>query len=205
MQSRMEPLERPDSEPVFLPDRAMENLKFIRQTMERATAYTGISGTGQILVGLTALLAVWASSQQQLVAHWIFVWLAEALVSIVISLLMMVKKSRRLQLPMWSETARRFALSFTPPMLAGALLTTVLYQHGSSEHIPGIWLLLYGTAVIAGGTYSVQVVPVMGLCFMLLGAIALIGPLAWTPALLALGFGGLHIVFGLWIARKHGG
>ncbi|HEY9841624.1 MAG: hypothetical protein ACAI44_10260 [Candidatus Sericytochromatia bacterium] len=194
-----------ESETVFLPDRAMENLKFIRQTMERATAYTGVSGTGQILVGLTALIAVWASSQQQLMAHWIFVWLAEAVVSIVISMTMMAKKSHRLQLPMWSETARRFLLSFTPPMMAGALLTTVLYQHGFSDHIPGIWLLLYGTAVIAGGTYSVQVVPVMGLCFMLLGAIALLGPVAWSSSLLALGFGGLHILFGMWIARKYGG
>lgn len=204
MAYEMEPLERSD-EPFFLPDRAMENLKFIRQTMERATAYTGISGTGLIAVGLTALMAVWVAAQQQMTAHWIFVWLAEAVVSIGISLLMMVRKSRRLQLPMWSETARRFALSFTPPMLAGALLTTVLYQHGFSDHIPGIWLLLYGTAVIAGGTYSVQVVPVMGACFMLLGTIALIGPQAWSSPLLALGFGVLHIVFGLWIARKYGG
>lgn len=194
-----------DSEPVFLPDRAMENLQFIRQTMERATTYTGVSGMGQILVGTTALLAVWASAQQQLVAHWIFVWLAEAVVSIVISLLMMAKKSRRLKLPMWSETARRFLLSFTPPMLAGALLTTVLYQNGFSDLIPGIWLLLYGTAVIAGGTYSVPVVPVMGLCFMLLGTLALIGPVSWGQNMLALGFGGLHILFGVWIARKYGG
>jgi len=81
----------------------------------------------------------------------------------------------------------------------------VLYQHGFSDHIPGIWLLLYGTAVIAGGTYSVQVVPVMGLCFMLLGTIALLGPAGWSNALLALGFGGLHILFGMWIARKYGG
>lgn len=192
-------------QPVFLPDRAMENLQFIRQTMERATAYTGVSGLGQILVGCSALIAVWAASQQALVAHWIFVWLAEAVVSIIISLSMMAKKSHRLQLPMWSETARRFLLSFTPPMLAGALLTSVLYQQGFSDLIPGIWLLLYGTAVIAGGTYSVQVVPVMGLCFMLLGAIALIGPSAWGHVMLGVGFGGLHILFGIWIARKYGG
>lgn len=192
-------------QPVFLPDRAMENLQFIRQTMERATAYTGVSGLGQILVGGSALIAVWAASQQALVAHWIFVWLAEAVVSILISVSMMAKKSDRLKLPMWSETSRRFLLSFTPPMLAGALLTSVLYQQGFSDLIPGIWLLLYGTAVIAGGTYSVQVVPVMGLCFMLLGAIALIGPANWGQYMLGLGFGGLHILFGIWIARKYGG
>lgn len=194
-----------DSEPVFLPDRAMENLQFIRQTMERATAYTGISGTGLIIVGFTALMAAWVASRQEMVAHWIFVWMAEAVVAIGISSFLMFKKSNRLQLPIWTETARRFVLSFTPPMLAGALLTTVFYQHGFTDLIPGIWLLLYGTSVIAGGTYSVQIVPVMGLCFMLLGVFALLGPVTWGQALLAGGFGGLHVLFGLWIARKYGG
>ncbi len=189
----------------FLPDRAMDNLRFIRATMERATAYTGISGKGLIAVGATALIAAWAAAQQSSPAHEIFVWLAEAVVSVVIAGLMMAKKSRRLQIPMWSETARRFILSFTPPMLAGALLTSVLYQNSLTDLIPGVWLLLYGTAVIAGGTYSVKIVPVMGTCFMLLGVIALIGPASWVPFMLGLGFGVLHILFGYWIAQKHGG
>lgn len=189
----------------FLPDRAMDNLRFIRATMERATAYTGISGKGLMFVGATALIAAWAAAQQNATSHEIFIWLAEAVVSIVISGLMMAKKSRRLQIPMWSETARRFLLSFTPPMLAGALLTSVLYQNSLTDLIPGVWLLLYGTAVIAGGTYSVKIVPVMGTCFMLLGVIALIGPANWNPLMLALGFGGLHLLFGAWIAQKHGG
>jgi len=193
------------AEPASLPDRAMENLQFIRQTMERATAYTGISGTGQIWVGLTALLAVWAASQQSDPAHWLLVWLTEAVLSLAILGLMMFKKARRLHLPIWSETVRRFLLSFAPPMLAGALLTVVLYQHNLFSLVPGMWLLLYGTAVIAGGTYSVQVVPVMGFCFMLLGVFALLGPLAWVNTLMALGFGGLHIAFGCWIASRYGG
>lgn len=195
----------PSSGPVSLPDRAMENLKFIRNTMERATSYTGVSGMGQVFVGLTALVAAWAAAQQSDPASWIFVWVAEALVSLAISGLLMAKKSRRLQLPLWTETARRFLLSFTPPMLAGALLTLVFYQQQLFDLIPGMWLLLYGTAVIAGGTYSVQIVPVMGFCFMLLGVFALLGPASWNTSLLGLGFGGLHMGFGLWIARKYGG
>lgn len=195
----------PDNSTISLPDRAMENLQFIRQTMERATAYTGVSGTGQMWVGFTALIAAWAASQQTLAAHWIFIWLAEAVVSLTISAAMMMKKSRRLQIPMWSETARRFLLSFMPPMLAGALLTTVLYQQNLPDLIPGIWLLLYGTAVIAGGTYSVRIVPVMGCCFMLLGVFGLLGLPAWNQTLLGLGFGGLHLIFGFWIAREYGG
>lgn len=195
-----------DSEaPVFLQDRAIENLQFIRQTMERATAYTGVSGRGLVFVGVSALLSAWAAQQQSEAAHWIFIWLAEAAVSVIIAAGMMAQKSKRLQIPMWSETARRFLLSFTPPMLAGGLLTSILYQYGLPHLIPGLWLLLYGAAVIAGGTYSVKIVPVMGSCFMLLGTLALFLDPQWGHVLLGAGFGGLHILFGLWIARQHGG
>ena len=197
---------KPSTEsPVFLQDRAIENLQFIRQTMERATAYTGISGRGLMTVGATALLSTWAALQQSDPAAWIFIWLAEAVVSLILSAGMMARKSRRLNIPMWSETARRFLLSFAPPMLAGGLLTSVLYQHSLTDFIPGIWLLLYGAAVMAGGTYSVKVVPVMGACFMLLGTLAFFAPLLWSLALLGLGFGGLHILFGGYIAHRHGG
>ena len=151
------------------------------------------------------MLAAWAAAEQGSPASWVFVWLTEAVLSLGILALMMLKKSRRLQLPLWNETARRFLLSFAPPMLAGALFTTVFYQQQLFDLIPGMWLLLYGAAVIAGGTYSVQVVPVMGFCFMFLGVLGLLGPTAWNDVLLALGFGGLHIGFGLWIAKKYGG
>jgi len=68
-----------------------------------------------------------------------------------------------------------------------------------------VWLLCYGCAVVTGGALSVPVVPVMGLCFILTGLAALGTPAAWRDAMLAAGFGGLHIVFGLIIARRYGG
>jgi hypothetical protein len=117
----------------------------------------------------------------------------------------MKRKANRAQVPLLSAPARKFVLSFAPPLLVGALLTAVLYRAGLSGAIPGTWLLLYGTGVVTGGAFSVRVVPVMGICFMVLGAIALFCPAAWSTAFLAAGFGGLHLIFGLIIARRYGG
>jgi hypothetical protein len=101
--------------------------------------------------------------------------------------------------------ARRFLLGLTPPLVAAAILSIVLFSAGLTTAIPGTWLLLYGAAVVSGGTYSVRPVPVMGVCFMVLGIAAFVAPESWSNLLLAIGFGGLHIFFGAVIARRYGG
>ena len=114
-------------------------------------------------------------------------------------------KSRRMSLSLQSRPARRALLSFMPPLLAGAALTSVLYRGGAMDVLPGLWLLLYGTAVVTGGAFSVRIVPVMGLCFMGLGLVSFFAPASWQNAFLAAGFGVLHVAFGVVIARRHGG
>jgi len=126
-------------------------------------------------------------------------------VAIAIGALAMQRKASVAQVPVLSGPARRFVLSFAPPLLVGALLTIVLYRAGLYAAIPGTWLVLYGTGIVTGGAFSVRVVPVMGLCFMALGAVALFCPLPWGTWFLIAGFGGLHLVFGLIIARRFGG
>ena len=192
-------------EPPALHDRAMDNLRYIRETMERATAFTGISGWGEIAIGVTALLATAVAALQSTFNAWLAVWIAEGLISLLIAGWSMDRKSRAIDMPLGSGPGRKAVFSLTPPLIAGGLLTIVLVQAGLNNAIPGVWLLLYGTGVITGGMYSVRVVPIMGLCLMALGALALFSPPAFANWFMAAGFGGLHLVFGAIIVRKYGG
>lgn len=191
-------------QPPALHERAMDNLRYIRETMERASAFTGISGWGQVAIGSTALISAFIASRQTSFQAWLAVWIAEAVVSLLIAGWSMDRKARAANLPLLSGPGRKVAFSLSPPIFVGGLLTIVLYRAGLIDFIPGVWLLLYGTGVVTGGMFSVPIVPLMGLCFMGLGAVALFVP-AFTNALMAAGFGGLHIVFGVIIARRYGG
>jgi hypothetical protein len=194
-----------EEEPPALHDRAMDNLRFIRETMERASSFTAVPGWGGVLMGATALAASFVASQQATRTLWLATWVIEALLALVIGGWAMDRKARRVETPVLSGPGRKFALSYSPPILVGVLLTIVLYRAGMLRDLPGMWLLLYGTGVVTGGAFSVKIVPVMGLCFMLLGVVALFAPAAWGNYLMAAGFGGLHIIFGIIIARRHGG
>jgi hypothetical protein len=153
----------------------------------------------------TALCATFVASQQPTRNLWLATWMVEALLALIIGGWAMDRKARRVETPLLTGPGRKFTLSYAPPILVGMLLTIVLYRAGMANALPGMWLLLYGTGVVTGGAFSVKVVPVMGLCFMLLGAIALFTPASWGNYLMAAGFGGLHIIFGIIIARRHGG
>ena len=200
-----EPARTPRPVLVALEDRAADNLRFIRETMERAGSFTAVPGRGGIAIGLTALAAAVIASHQSTTARWIFVWLAEAVLAMVLAVLTVAQKAHAARIPLFSGPGRKFALGFAPPMIVGALLTAAFYRDGEIRLLPGMWLLLYGTAVVSGGSFSVRVVPMMGLCFIGLGAAAVVSPASWGNGYMMAGFAGLQIVFGLIIARKYGG
>src|SRR5512132_2497197 len=201
--TRVLPLRPP--EPPEMQARAMDNLRFIRETMEAAATFTAVSGWGTVVIGATAIGAAALATTARDTRTWILIWLGEAALSVAISVYTRAWKARAAKLPLWSEPARKILFSFAPPMAGGALLTLVLFEHGLVTLLPGIWMLLYGIGVVAAGTFSVRIVPVMGLAFMLVGTAALFAPPSWTTACMAAGFGGLHLFFGALIARRHGG
>jgi hypothetical protein len=188
-----------------LHDRAMDNLRFIRETMERATAFTAVPGWGQVSIGVTAVFSALVASQQATREAWLGVWFAEGLLSLAIAGWAMWRKARAIDTSLLSQPGRKLVINFSPPMFVGALLTVVFWRAGLAGYLPAEWLLLYGTGVVTGGAFSVRPVPVMGLCFMLLGAGAFFCPAAWGDPFMAAGFGGLHVIFGLHIARRYGG
>jgi hypothetical protein len=183
----------------------MDNLSFIRSTMERATAFTAVPGWGGVAMGLTALAAAPLAGTRATAGEWLAVWLGASVLALTIGGWSMAVKARRAGTSVFSYSGRRFVLSYVPPLAVGGLLTLVLVRADLYPALPGTWLLLYGTGVVTGGAFSVRVVPIMGLCFMTFGAVALLAPPAWGAWLMAAGFGGLHIIFGLIIARRYGG
>jgi hypothetical protein len=194
---------RPPAEPLHA--RAMDDLSFIRRTMEHATAFTAVPGWGGVAMGATALVAAALANPSATPSEWLVPWLVASVVALLIGGWAMALKARRAGTTVFSYSGRRFVLSFLPPLAVGALLTAALARAGLHQALPGTWLLLYGTGIVTGGAFSIRVVPIMGVCFVLLGVAALFGPPAWGNALMAAGFGGLHIVFGLLIARRYGG
>ena len=186
-------------------ERAFENLRFIRETLERSASFTAVPGWGGVAVGVSALGAAVVASRPASPQAWLTTWLAEAVVAFLLGGSAVIRKARAARLPVLTGAGRKFALSLFPPLVAGALLTAALSRAGMFGTLPGVWLLLYGAGVVAAGAFSVRIVPIMGLCFMLAGIAALFSPFAWANALLAAGFGGLHILFGAIIARRYGG
>ena len=196
---------RPEDRPLALNERAEENLRYIRQTMERSGSFTAVPGWGGVFMGAIALVAAWIASRQAIPMAWLGTWLACAALAFGTGGAALLMKARSTGHSLLRGPGRRFALSFAPPVAVGAVLTAVLADQDQMGLLPGVWLMAYGAAVVTGGAFSVRVVPLTGLVFMLLGAVSFACPQAWGDAFMAAGFGGLHMVSGCLIARRYGG
>lgn len=184
---------------------AMDNLRFIREAMESSGSFTSVPGVGGIVVGCTAVVAGILAGWPAFAQRWLTIWVVDAVVALTLGGWFMWRKARRQGVRLSGKLGRRFLFSVTPPLVAASLLTAALHDTAAQWLVPAVWLLLYGSGVVSGGTFSVRPVPIMGACFMALGVLALWTPVQWSNALLTLGFGGLHILFGAIIARRYGG
>lgn len=199
------PIRRDAAPVVGIHTQAMDNLRFIRTTMESAGSFTAVPGKGGMLMGATAVFAAFAAHLSKSPSAWLAIWMFEALFALALGLAFVYRKATLAGTPLLSKPFRRFILALAPPVFTGLLLTTVLVRRGEMDLIAPMWLLLYGAGVTCGGAFSVRVVPMMGLWFLALGTVACFTPVLWADYLLAAGFGGLHMIFGYIIARRYGG
>lgn len=195
---------RQNTAPSSLQQHAADNLRFIRATMESATAFTGVSGKGYVIAGISAVFAAWLAAQQASPGTWLGVWMLEMVLAGSAALALTAVKTEKQGQSLWSASGRKLLLAFIPAMAIGGVLTLTLFLRGDVSLLPGIWLGLYGAAVTTAGAHSVRIIPVMGVAFMLLGAAVLLLPLP-ADLMLGAGLGGLHIVFGILLWRNHGG
>lgn len=192
-------------EPMNIGDRAIDNVKYIRDMMERSASFTAVPGWGGMLMGATAIAAAFQAHEQIYRRDWLLVWLGEALLAFLIGLVTMWQKSKIAGGSLTSTPARKFAFGFAAPLLAGVAITLGLWRYEHYEVMAPVWMLCYGAAVVTGGAFSVRAVPVMGWVFIAFGAIAFALPAVYSNYLMAASFGLTHIVFGAIIARRYGG
>lgn len=194
-----------EDKPINISDRAIDNLAFIRETMERSASFTAVPGYGGMLMGVTAIVAAYIANIQVYLVDSLTVWLIEAALAFAIGLLAMWQKSKIAGQSLISTPSKKFALSFAPPMFVGVVTVLGLWKFGHYYEMAPVCMLAYGAAVACGGAFSVKAVPVMGWLFMACGAIAFLLPTNYANLMMAISFGGLHIIFGAIIARRYGG
>lgn len=194
-----------DNEPAALNASAAANLRYIRDTIEAAHAFTLVPGRGCVLMGCIAVVAAVLDLQPALQPHWLSVWLAAAVIAAAIALYEMAEKARHEGVSLRRTVALRFFMTLSPSFAAGGILTAALHDSVTRDVIAGIWLLSYGAGLAAAGVASIPAVLIAGCTFLGLGAVTLTAPPSWAPVLLAAGFGGIHLALGIIVMRRHGG
>ncbi|HZO21233.1 MAG TPA: hypothetical protein VFB37_01930 [Steroidobacteraceae bacterium] len=189
---------------VALDSHALGTLNYIRASIEAASAFA-VPGIAGIAMGAVGVGATVVSSIPVLAPYWLQIWLCAAIAASALGVLLVARQPARGAI-LYRGPARKFVLSLCPALLAGAVLTAVLWQVDESKLIPGMWLLLYGCAVLSASLMTsaaiMRLIATMGGLFVAYGLVAFELPPSWHNFILGLGFGALHLVFGILIGRS---
>lgn len=192
-----------EPKPDYIEARAAANLRYIRETMQAAHAFTLVPGRGCIIMGVIAIIAAGLELHPALSMQWLPLWLVAAVLAGVVAVYEMAEKARGEGISLRRSSATRFFMTLAPAFSVGAILTAALSGDVSREVIAGIWLLSYGAGIAACGVFSIPVVLIAGAAFIGLGSVALTAPESWAPLLLAIGFGGIHIALGTIVIHRY--
>jgi hypothetical protein len=186
---------------VALDSHALGTLQYIRASID-AAGLLAVPGSAGIAMGAVGILAALLVSLKSLAAHWLEIWLLAGFVAIAFGTILMAHQVISRGTALYRGPLRRFLMCLCPPLLVGAVLTWQLWLHAAVGMIPGVWLLLYGCAVMAASTLTRRALAVMGALLAVLGVIALQAPANYQNAVLGVGFGGLHLLFGILIGGR---
>lgn len=197
-------------------DEARDHLRVIRQTMERSTQYSTLSGWSGILIGIVAIVGVYLTRSmlggQPVAIQTVrdaaprlgLLWATALVLSVAIEFLYNKRRATRVGKRVVSRLGAHILLAALPAFLACGVLTAFFYEHNLLPYILGIWMLCYGLAICAVGLFSARPVTYLGSAFVVSGAITMLAPLTIHLYMMALTFGGFHIIYGIVMARRHG-
>jgi hypothetical protein len=190
--------------PVPIESRALGTLAYIRASIESSSSMA-VPGMAGVSMGAIGVLAAVLAALPELAPHRLAIWLGAAVIALGVGGTLMARKAARGGSARYLGPARKFLVCLCPALLAGAVLTLVLWRAGSERVIPGVWLLLYGCSVLSASTVTSaavnRLVGAMGISFAALALVAFSAPATVQTLLLGLGFGGLHILFGILVGR----
>jgi hypothetical protein len=193
---------------VALHSHALSTLNYIRTSIDAAGTFA-VPGSAGIAMGTAGVAATFLSTIHWLSAYWILIWIVAAVGAAAVGSMRIARQSARGELTLYRGPTRKFIFCLCPALLAGAVLTAVLAQVGEARLIPGTWLLLYGCAVLSttlmSAASTARLLGTMGGLFILLGVLAFELPERWHNLILGVGFGALHLIFGVLIGRTSRG
>ncbi len=190
--------------PIPIESRALGTLAYIRTSIESAGSMV-VPGMAGITMGIIGIVATVVASVPSAAPYWLQIWLVAAAIALAVGGAMMAREAAQSGHARYLGPVRKFLLCLCPALFAGAALTFVMRRADTTNLIPGVWLLLYGCAVLSASTVTIartmKLICIMGSLFMLLGLLALISPLATHTLILGMGFGALHTIFGMLIGQ----
>lgn len=197
-----------------------EDLSHIRSMMERSSRFISLSGLSGVVAGLAAIAGavyVYFIFQREgidyfdgksnifgpaLVKKLVTIGIVILVVALLSGYFFTANKSKRKGLKIWDATTRRLLVTFAVPLVTGGFFCLALLYHHLFVFIAPATLLFYGLALVSAERYTLTDIKYLGYCQIILGLISLFF-LGWGLLFWAIGFGALHIVYGLIMHKKY--
>ena len=194
-----------------------KDLSEIRNIMEKSSRFISLSGASGIIIGIYAIVGTYFIYRLGYLSEsftyegdlntiqskgFISVGLTVLVLALGSAIALSYKKAKRMNLPLWDHTAKRLIISLLIPLVAGGLFILILLSQGEIKLLAPLTLMFYGLALVNASKYTYNDLKVLGITEVILGLLGSYfigyGLVFWT-----IGFGIVHIVYGVWMYYKY--